>query len=246
MQSLNLFRRGSRVLAILFLAGWMLPALSAQPSLENLGNGRYKLGEILIDRNAGEFSVEGRVIRDEQQPLLEYLAVKKNGLKGYEAVFELNTTAGEFNLACILIGLDAEHAVLPEYHFDDKPLAGDQVELFFAWKEGEQVKRFRAEELFLVDGKPVKSGEWVYTGSTVLPDGRYLAEDAGTLIGFIHDQDSIIEHRQGIGLGRPGQIAIDPALLPPGEIPVRLTVRNLHRTLPGPENQAGRATHEKP
>ncbi len=244
MRSLNVFRQGLPAAVVVILSGWMLPAVSAQPSLEALGKDRYQLGAILIDKAAGEFSVDGRVVRD-QQPL-EYLAVKKEGNKSYEALLELDTTAKEFNIACILIGLDSAHAVLPEYHFDARPVVGDLVELLFEWKEEGEARIFRPEEFFLLGDKPVSPGEWVYTGSSVLPDGRYLAEEAGTLVGFIHDPDSIIEHHKGIGLGRYGEVTVNRSILPPVGTPVRLTVRNLHRTLPKSENQPGRATREKP
>jgi len=60
----------------------------------------------------------------------------------------------------------------------------------------------------------------------VLPGKRYLAEEAGTLIGFIHDQDSIIEHRDGIGLGQFGKVAIDRDLLPPMGTAIRIRIEN--------------------
>jgi Leu/Phe-tRNA-protein transferase len=42
-------------------------------------------------------------------------------------------------------------------------------------------------------GKPFPADYWIYAGSIFLEDGRYLAEDAGVLIGFVHDPASIIE-----------------------------------------------------
>ncbi len=198
---------------------------AAGPTLTDLGGGKLQLGQILIHKDERWFSLPGRVLRDE--PPLEYLAVKKGGMKGYESLFELDTTAGEFNIACILIGLDADNAVLPRYHFDKRSVKGDGVDVLVEWGEGDGVTQTRAEKLFLLDGKSVQSREWAYTGSVVLPDKRYLAEEAGTLIGFIHDRDSIIEHRKGIGLGQFGEVKIDRDLLPPVGTPIRVTIRSV-------------------
>jgi len=199
---------------------------SSKPALVNLGDGQFQLGEIHIDKTERTFSVAGSVIRDHDQVLLEYFAVKKDGMKAYEAVVDLNTTANEFNVACILIGLDASRAVLPKFHFDKQPVEGDLVDVLIQWEVEGDIKRIRAEELFLVDGKRVEDREWVYTGSVILPDKRYLAEEAGTLIGFIHDQDSIIEHQKGIGLKQLDKLTVDRSLLPPTGTSIQLTVRN--------------------
>ena len=194
------------------------------PPLVDLGDGRYQMGEILLDKPARWFSVPGRVIRD--QPPLEYLAVKKTGHKAYESLFELDTTANEFNVACILIGLDADNAILPKHHFDVEPVQGDAVTVEIEWRLDGGEKIVPAETLFLVDGKPVESSGWVYTGSVILPDKRYLAEEVGTLIGFVHDQDSIIEHREGIGIGRFGEVKINQSAAPPLGTPIHVIVRN--------------------
>jgi hypothetical protein len=216
-------------LAALACCGWLGIALAGSPEAPGAGTvgswaGSPGLGTISLDRQSRTFAVPGRVIKREQP--LEYLAVKKDGFKAYEAVLELDTTAVEFNLACMLIGLSPENAVLPEYHFDPRPVVGDPVEVFIQWGDGESTKALRAEEIFLVDGERVPQSEWIYTGSTMTPDGVYLAEAAGTLVGFVHDKDSIIEHRTGIGLGNFGAVVVDETLLPPEGSPIRLVVRN--------------------
>jgi hypothetical protein len=69
------------------------------------------------------------------------------------------------------------------------------------------------------------NGSWVYTGSTFLPDGRYLAQVDGALIGFVHDPASIIEYAAGAGLNKYGTIVLNPTLgLAPGTS-VTLTVK---------------------
>jgi hypothetical protein len=182
---------------------------------------------VRIERDAGRFSVSGRLIEREQTQgpqLLEYLVVKKGGLKSYEALLELDTTATEFNLACILIGLDASHAVLPRYHFDPEPAKGDPVTVFVEWDQDGAPRQVPASELLVVGAAPVTDNDWVYTGSIFNPP-RYLAEESGTLIGFIHDRDSIIEHRSGIGLGSGTRVSVNTAVLPPPGTPIRVIVQ---------------------
>lgn len=191
------------------------------------------LGAIRLDRAQRTFVVPGRFLeRDPGAPhdLLEYLAVKRDGYKAYEAVLELETTATAFNLACILIGLDPDNARLPAHHFDPRPVQGDPVELWIEWEQDGATRRIRPAELVVVEGEPSDDHHWVYTGSTFTAPESYLAEQTGTLIGFVHDQDSIIEHRNGIGLGAPHPPTVNRALLPPEGTGVRLVVRSLAGT----------------
>lgn len=180
------------------------------PDVEDLGGGRYRIGEISLDRNARWFEMPGRMIsQDAIDAPIEFLAVVKGGMKGYEAVLELDTTAVAFNTACILLGLDVANATLPKYHFDPDPVKGDVVNLEIRWEDnGKRVVRPLAD-LILADGAPVTS-DWVYVGSAFDPDGRYLAEMFGTLIGVVHDPDSIIQHRTGLGLGDYGAVTVNP------------------------------------
>ena len=57
------------------------------------------------------------------------------------------------------------------------------------------MKTIKAQEIIreMNTGKPFPADHWVYTGSIFLEDGRYLAEDEGVLLGFVHDPASIIE-----------------------------------------------------
>lgn len=181
-----------------------------------------KLGSIQLDRAHGSFTVPGAVLRID--PPLEYLAVSKGGMKGYEALFELNTDAKTFNLACILLGLNAKEAKGATFHFDPNPLRGDAVRLWISWAKGDKRRRVSAGECLDVKGAAKVAEDWVYTGSTFTEDGRYLAESEGTIIGFVHDPASIIEHRAGLGLGNYGAVGGNPKACPPVGTEVLLTV----------------------
>jgi hypothetical protein len=195
-----------------------------KPQIVDLGNGRYRVGPVEIDKTQNRFSVPGHVLRAE--PPLEFLAVAKDGRKGYEAMLELDATAFEFNLACILIGLDGERASgRPTYHFDPQPVDGDRVAIDVSWNDGATTQT-RAAEALLLDGDQAVPAEWVYTGSEFTKSGAYLAHIDGTLVGLVHDPSSVIEHHSGLGINSYGSIkAVSGA--PAAQTAIVLTVHRL-------------------
>ena len=74
------------------------------------------------------------------------------------------------------------------------------------------------EEMFDDDG-------WVYIGSTTSHDDQqFMAEMTGTLIGFVHDPYSIIEHHNGAGIGSYGIITGNESVLPPEGTDISISV----------------------
>jgi hypothetical protein len=78
-----------------------------------------------------------------------------------------------------------------------------------------------------LDGREVKAGSWVYIGSFFSEEGRFMAEGSGVLVGFVHDPMSVVEHREGLGIGRWGSVAGNADLAPPVGTPIWLTVINI-------------------
>jgi hypothetical protein len=222
---------------LLAALGWAasagsLPAaaqLPAQPvgELKVLGQDRYQVGRIVIDKGASAFTVPGRV-HALGKPL-EYLATSPAGMKAYETLFELDTTGSEFNLACILIGLEPDPKQVAWQRMSQATLVGRRVAIDVAWSEGGKRRRVPAAEALLNADAGVKSEtvEWVYIGSPASEgSGRFAADDTGTLIGFIHDANSIIESVATIGIGAYGSIR-GHAMLPPAGSAIDLTVAAL-------------------
>lgn len=203
------------------------PGPMVEPKVENLGDNRYRIGNIVVDKSKQEFSVGGVVLVVE--PPLEFLAVTKGGAKGYESLLELNTDALSFNLACILIGLEAKEVRTSRFHFDPEEVKGDRVEIHVSWNiDGKQVS-VSAAQMLEVGGKSSPVDEWLYVGSMFQDDGQYLAHLDGTLIGFVHDPASIVEHRSGVGLGQYGAAGANSNLVPSPQTPITLTLRKLAR-----------------
>ena len=113
-----------------------------RPKVEELGNQRYRIGSIKVDKARGSFTVPGAILRD--KPPLEFLAVMKAGSKAYERLVELDSSAIEFNLACILIGLDPEKGKAPRFHFDREPVEGDAVQIWVRWERDGKTERVDA------------------------------------------------------------------------------------------------------
>ena len=191
--------------------------------VEDLGNGRYRIGAIEIDKDAQRFTVTGAAIGLAEGTPIEFLAVAKGGYKSYEALLELDVSAVEFNLACILIGLDTANASHPKYHFDKTRVTGDVVDVRVSWVRDGREQEFEIERLLQGTAEP-KDHVWVYTGSFFTAQGAYMATMAGTLIGVVHDPESIIQHQVGLGLGQYGAIASDPEFMPPAGTRVTVSV----------------------
>lgn len=198
---------------------------AAPPAVEDLGQGRYRIGMIEVDKKRASFSVAGRVLAHEMPNApMEFLAGTKGGLKNYEAAIELDTGAIAFNVACLLIGLDARGTAAPRTHFDSTVLEGESLDVFIRWEQDGKRMSIRAEEAMSHQDASDTPHEWVYTGSRMDYDGLYVAEKVGTLIGFVHDPDSIIQHRKGLGLGRYGSVVMNLKVLPPPGTPVTIVV----------------------
>lgn len=203
------------------------------PKIENLGEERYRIGSIEVDKVQGSFQVPGKVLRDE--PPIEFLVGTRAGYKNYETVLEVDADAFEFNLACILIGLDATNATTMEQRSQGAPLEGDRVEISVSWStDGKTVTVPGARLLSFGDPpRPVESDDWVYTGSVLLPDGHYLAQSVGTLVGVVHKGESVIEHREGIAVGNYGSLLVNKNLVPAVGEAVTLKVTRVKAQEPG-------------
>lgn len=214
------------------------PATSAPPTaaaagtpgppvreMKSLGRDRYQIGRIVVDKKARRFTVPGRV-HVLGKPL-EYLATSPGGRKEYETLLELDASGSEFNLACILLGLERDPRQGVYYQFSEEPLSGPRVNMRVAWQDGGKRREISAAEALLDAKQDVRpeSIEWVYMGSLVnQADGQFAADITGTLAGFVHDPNSIIESVNGLGIGTYGTVAGNAAVLPPEGSPIELIV----------------------
>ena len=231
------------------VVGWLLALCVASASaqvpesevpIKELGDGRYQVGRIIVDKPARSFSVEAKLIHTEDP--LEYLAVARRGAKDYESLLELRTRGLHFNIACILIGLDDTGVVHPRFQFDETVVEGPEVSIKIRW-EGDDgsVEIDAADALRIVgapDGPP-RETRWIYTGSAMYPSDppTYLADSSGSLIGFVHDPMTVIEHQLGLGIGAYGSILGNTDILPPIGTRMTLIVKALPDTSDGGDSE---------
>lgn len=211
------------------------------PSVD--GQDPARLGSIELDRTGRSFRVPGTLLR--VVPPLEYLAVARRGVKAYESLLELDTGGTEFNAACILIGLAPPAGGLPRFQFDRNPIEGQRVGLKVGWEGESGPVEVDAGRLVTVGGREAGEQPWVYIGSRFGPGNRYLAQDSGTLIGFVHDPISVIEHRDGLGIGAYGALAGNAQLAPAPGTRVWLSVTNLEPAPEQPQVPSGDAASQR-
>jgi hypothetical protein len=200
-------------------------------AVERLGPDTLRVGNLLIDTAKKEVSIMGTVT---EAITLEFIAVRKGGIKAYESALELETTGIDMNLGLILIGLDPSRAVGPKFHIDPTPPLGDPVEIWVEWDDAGMHRKVRAEELIfnLKSKQTLTEGPWVYTGSAFTSDSNsyFMAELDGTLIGFVHSPSPLIDSPRLLVEGEYGENRLNPSLnLKPGTS-VMLTVRALARS----------------
>jgi hypothetical protein len=219
--------------AILFILLALVPLVTAaqeppKPSepIQKLADNVYRLGKIHIDTAKKEVTVSGTV---NSVRVLEFIANTRGGMKAYESALTLDTDGIDFNTALLLIGFDVTHSRQPRRHFDPTTPEGDRASLTLEWKRGSETRRSPVEELLYDDvtHQPAPLGAWVYTGSAILANGRYLANVDGVLIGFVHSPAPIIEQVEGVGVSRYGQIIMNPNIGLDPETPIILTVKYL-------------------
>jgi hypothetical protein len=197
------------------------------PPVETLGPGLFRIQHITVDVKAREVRVPGHLNKVD---VLEFIANTLGGFKAYESAMTLETNAVAFNTALLLIGMDKSRSRVPTQHFDPIPPEGDPVELWFE-RRSAPGKRRRVEDLLLDQRTKttLPAGPWVYTGSTILSDGRYVAEVDGVLIGFVHSPAPIIENPRSGAVGAFGSFVMNPALGLPPMTPITLIVRAIDR-----------------
>jgi len=198
---------------------------AAAPEMKPLGGERYQIGNIVVDRKARQMTIPARVhIVDKP---LEYLLTTRGGMKEYESLLETDVTGTELNLACILLGLERDKTQDPYLQFSQKRISGSRVDIMLRRKDGARTTSVPAADVLFDSGqKAPEPVEWVYTGSLkhVQDDDRFGADVTGTLIGFVHDPNTIIESALGLGIGAYGSVNGNTALLPPAGADVDLVI----------------------
>lgn len=204
--------------------------------LENLGNGKYRVGAVTLDKKARTVSFRAKV--NMTAGLVEYALVTEKG-KTHESVFTTAARPMDIHLACVLLGMKqaggkdwpAEHAAIPAHR---------GVEILVTWPTNGPPKRLPLSAFVKkknTDGsggrdRPLKDGVWFYSGSHFY-GGAFAAEAEGSVISIIGDGSALLN---GLRKGNGNDLlhTANGAELPPGGRTVTIIL-----ALPEPQAQPG-------
>jgi hypothetical protein len=161
---------------------------STGPDILPLGEDRYRIGNLLIDRRARELRLQGRfAVLDSP---LEYLACAPGG-KLYESLMEWDVDPYHLHLGLLLIALEPRNNL--ENQGDAVIAAGDPVTILVSWEHEGEKFRHRAEELIWNQHKnaPMVRTDWVFTGSLFL-DGVFMAAVEKSLAAVYNDPAAVL------------------------------------------------------
>ena len=187
------------------------PAASKEPvdpakAIQKIEGDRFKLGIIEFDQKTREVRVPCKV--NMREGPLEYVLVHESG-KVHESLFSTAARPVELNIVLLLLNWQKSEAF---FDFSQPERGGvlvkgaknpptSQVEVHLAWSDKDgKAQTCRVEHwLHQIEKKSKLAVEpWIYTGSIVMPDGRFLAEDTGSIMALYQDPGSMINNpREG-------------------------------------------------
>jgi hypothetical protein len=203
------------------------PATSTQnetlPLLEKAGNGVYRLGDIVVDRNARSITFPAQVNMD--KGMLEYLIVHRKG-KTHESL--LNTLVDPYNLqiAFLLLGFEGAEQKLAGQGDPAAP-KGDRIAILIGRKAGAGTEVFPADRWLInkfgEETRDVPPMDWVYTGS-FSHGGRFLSQDSGSITAIWHDPVALMDNASPGGESNRIWF-VKEGTVPPVGTPVEVVIR---------------------
>jgi len=168
--------------------------LTAQmPPIEKLGGGKYRLGEIFIDKTERSISFPAQVNMD--KGLLEYLLVQNKG-KTHESLLRTRIDPHNLQIAFMLLGYEGTDQRLSMQGAPETP-KGERINItVMAPVAGKTVFIGADQWLSIKDGEKMKntgSMNWVFCGSYV-DYGRFMAQESGSIIAIYHDPVALIDN----------------------------------------------------
>jgi hypothetical protein len=173
------------------------------PSVKQLDDTRYQVGEVVFDRQSREIRFPTRVNMTEG--LLEFLIVHEKG-KVHESLLATEVSPTHLNLAFTLLRYSpskelyilpdengkpaAEH---PEVPADVKAAA--RVKIDVEWSEGAETRRVPVNEWIqhAVKTTAMPAGPWVYGGSDFF-EGAFVAETSGDVVAIYLSMAALINY----------------------------------------------------
>lgn len=164
------------------------------PSIEKIGGGVFKIGEIMINKPARTISFPAQVNMD--KGMLEYLIVHRAG-KTHESLLRTSISPYHLQVAFILLGYEGTDKRLEGQGAPDRP-KGEPVRISVADVAGKESKPFLVEEWLVnrvgEEFRDIKPLDWVFCGSFVTPEGYFMSQETGSIAAIWHDPVAIIDN----------------------------------------------------
>jgi hypothetical protein len=196
--------------------------------VKKIGPGLYEIGTVVLDMNAKQAKVPGRV--NMNRGIIEYLAVVDGRGKLHESILALNVQPSMLQLALILMGLEAGEWAPPEpgarISAPTFVKMGDPLALFVEWVKDGKTERMPADTLIFnrETQQSLKGNRWNFTGSFFSARG-FAADVTGSVIATFFDYRAVLNVSQQVGNPYRGQnqgYEINAGAVPPLDTPIRL------------------------
>lgn len=196
------------------------PPSTTPPAIEPLGNDRFRIGAITVDRKLRELRFPG--LLSLAKGTLEYVVCAPGG-KLYESLLQGNVDPYHLQLALLLIGLEPTNNL--EFQGDPKPATGSPVSITLSWVGREGRVSHRAEELVrgLSTGKPMPRIDWVFSGS-YFSNGIFAASVNKSLVAVYNDPSAILNNPLPTG-GDDNAYEVMTSAVPPVGTEVEIVLR---------------------
>lgn len=164
-------------------------ATSPPSDIERLGPGRFRIGNIILDKNAPTtptITMPAQV--NMQKGMIELVACSSGG-KLHESILLVHAEPYHLQLALLLLGLNHKGGV--KFQGDATQPEGDRV-LVFVERDG---RRRRVEDYVwdLNHKTPMEHTDWIFSGSKFI-NGEFGAQLTRTLITTYHDPYTILDN----------------------------------------------------
>lgn len=201
--------------------------MQAALKVENLGGGKFRVGQVSFDKAARKVSLPARV--NMRAGVVEYVLTTEAGKK-HEALLTSAANPQDLHLACLLLGMKGA----PVSGANGEAMtvaAADAVQVSVSWETNGPPAVHPLSSLISLTkgdpgqpGEPMPAGAWHYTGSRFTGPGAFAAQAEGTFISLIRDSSALINNPGG-SRDNDDLHAPNAALLPAEGTPVTLILQ---------------------
>lgn len=166
------------------------------PEIIRLDAHTIKVGQVVVDHQSKTVLLEGEVNMTEG--LVEYFACTPTG-KLHESVLTVMAEPYHIKIALLLVGLKPGDNPIPFQGAPNTPV-GDPLIIKVTWKSNGGIVEHQARDLIfnIKTQKPEKNLKWVFSDSLFV-EGKYMAQEEGSIIAVFHDPYAMIDHTFGGG-----------------------------------------------